>query len=323
MLYPLKFKKVFKEKVWGGRALEMVMGISLPDDKKYGESWEISSHKNGMGIVENGWLKGRSLQELLEEYKEKIVGESVYEKFGNRFPILMKYLDVHDKLSVQVHPDDEYAMRNENDLGKSECWHIIEASEDAKIIMGLNEGITREYFLEKVSRKEFDGIFNVMNVRKGDTIHLRPGLVHATLEGTILICESQENSDVTYRIYDFDRVVDGKHRELNIDRALEVIDFNGKPEIIHDHMKRTCHMPGACKEELVREEHFKIDKIRVCGEYRDGKNKNFRIFSFLDGEGYISDSKARYNVKKGESYLIPAGLEIDVSGELEILKVFL
>ena len=323
MLYPLKFKKVFKEKVWGGRALEKIMGIELPDDKNYGESWEISSHINGMGIVENGWLKGRSLQEILEEYKGDIVGNSVYERFGNRFPILLKYLDIHDKLSVQVHPDDEYAMKNEHDLGKSECWHILEASPDAKLIMGLREGITREEFLEKAYRKEFDDIFNIVSVKKGDTIHLKPGLVHATLEGNILICEPQENSDVTYRIYDYERLFNGKLRELNLEKAVEVIDFDGKPEVIHDHAKKIYRIYDGEIEELIREEHFNIDKIRVFGGYKDGKNDNFKILSFLEGEGELNYPGGYYKVKKGETYLIPALIDIVISGELEILKVYL
>ena len=152
-MYPLKFKKVFKEKIWGSRKFETLLGMELPLDKNIGESWEVSSHKNGMSIVENGKLEGQSLENLLKEYKEKLVGKAVYEKYGDNFPLLIKYLDVNDRLSVQVHPSDEYALRVEGEFGKSESWYIIDASEDAKLIMGLADGVTKEKFQEKVSNK--------------------------------------------------------------------------------------------------------------------------------------------------------------------------
>ena len=139
-LYPLKFKKVFKEKIWGGRSFSEKLNMTLPTEELYGESWEVSSHKNGMSAVENGRLEGKTLEDLFLEYKGDFVGENIYSKYGEKFPLLIKYLDINDRLSVQVHPSDEYALRVEGEFGKSESWYILEASEDAKLIMGLKTG---------------------------------------------------------------------------------------------------------------------------------------------------------------------------------------
>ena len=165
MLYPLKFKKVLIPKVWGGRNLQEKLGIELPDDRNFGESWEVSSHKNGMSEVENGYLSGRQLQSLLEEFKQELVGEEIYTKYGNRFPLLIKYLDVNDRLSIQVHPSDEYALKNHNELGKCESWFIMYASDDAKLIMGMKKGINKEKFLEKTKNNDFVDLFNVVSVK--------------------------------------------------------------------------------------------------------------------------------------------------------------
>jgi len=197
----MKFKKVFIEKVWGGREFETKLNMTLPENKNIGESWEISAHPNGMSIVENGPLAGKTLQEVYNEYKGKLVGEKVYNEYGKRFPLLIKYLDVNDRLSIQVHPDDEVANRKHNELGKSESWYIMEASDDAVLIMGMKPGITKEVFLEKAKNNDFSGMFEEISVKKGDLVDITPGMVHASLTGSVLFAEIQENSDVTYRIY--------------------------------------------------------------------------------------------------------------------------
>ena len=286
-MYPLKFKKVFKEKIWGSRKFETLLGMELPLDKNIGESWEVSSHKNGMSIVENGKLEGQSLENLLKEYKEKLVGKAVYEKYGDNFPLLIKYLDVNDRLSVQVHPSDEYALRVEGEFGKSESWYIIDASEDAKLIMGLADGVTKEKFQEKVSNKDFTDIFNVISVKKGDFINVNPGLVHASLEGSVVICETQQNSDTTYRIYDFDRVVDGEIRELHLDKAAEVIVYGEKPEISTEERRMNIKVEGAKVQELIRGEYFSIDKLNI------DFNKVypfFCLFSYISSSAFVNIS---------------------------------
>ncbi|MBN1470064.1 MAG: mannose-6-phosphate isomerase, class I [Fusobacteriaceae bacterium] len=322
-MYPLKFKKVFKEKIWGGNKFKTLLNMEIPKNKNIGESWEITCHKNGMSVVENGELSGKTLEELIYSYKDKLLGEEIYKKYGNKFPLLIKYLDVNDRLSVQVHPSDEYALRVEGEFGKSESWYIIDASEDAKLIMGLASGMSKEKFLEKVKNNNFDDLFNIISVKKGDFIYVEPGVVHASLEGSVVICETQQNSDTTYRIYDFDRIVDGEKRELHIDKAVEVIEFNKNPFISRENERKIIQNQNTKIQNLTRNEYFNIDKINVSGIYKDTTYKNFVILSILDGEGKIIFNNNKYKLEKGDTYFIPANLEVEFEGELEILKSFL
>lgn len=316
MLYPLKFKKVLIPKVWGGRNLQEKLGIELPDDRNFGESWEVSSHKNGMSEVENGYLSGRQLQSLLEEFKQELVGEEIYTKYGNRFPLLIKYLDVNDRLSIQVHPSDEYALKNHNELGKCESWFIMYASDDAKLIMGMKKGINKEKFLEKTKNNDFVDLFNVVSVKTGDIIDVIPGSVHASLEGSVIFAEIQENSDITYRIYDFDRLDNGKKRELHLDRAAEVIDFNLIPEVRNTNFK-----DDEIRKNISNTDFYSIDRIKILDEFEDSY-KNMLIYSILEGEAIIEYLDGNLKVKKGETVLIPANVEIKVKGDLELLRSF-
>jgi len=322
-MYPLKFKKHFVEKVWGGRGFEEALDMILPTADNYGESWEVSSHKNGMSYVESGSLQGKSLQELVDEDGAAFLGEEVYRRFKGKFPVLIKYLDVNDRLSVQVHPSDEYALRVEKEFGKSESWYIIDASDDARLIMGLRDGMTKEEFLAKARANDFTDMFNIVSVKKGDFINVNPGLVHASLEGSVVICETQQNSDTTYRIYDFDRRVDGVARELHLDKASDVINFDEKPEITSNESREKISLEGATKEVLTRGEYFNIDKLVVEGRFRDELNVNFKVYSILEGEGRILHSGNEYGIKKGDTYFIPAGLDVSLEGRVEILKSFL
>ena len=319
-MYPLKFRRHLVEKVWGGRSFETVLGIPLPQGKDIGESWEVSSHKNGMSVVLEGEFKGKTLEELVKEYKESLVGENVYKKYGEKFPLLIKYLDVNDRLSVQVHPDDSYALVNEGEFGKSECWYIIDASVDAKLILGIRDGVERNEFIRKSKETDFQGLFNEVPVKKGDFINITPGLVHASLSGSVLLCEIQQSSDTTYRIYDFDRVVNGKKRELHLDKAYDVIEFGKKPEISGYEERKGKDLECGIKEELVKSKYFSVERIIISGRYRDEVSKDFKIYSFIDGEGSILSQGKIYGVKKGDTYLIPANLDIEITGELEILK---
>lgn len=314
MLYPLKFKKVLIPKVWGGRNLQEKLGIELPDDRNFGESWEVSSHKNGMSEVENGYLSGRQLQSLLEEFKQELVGEEIYTKYGNRFPLLIKYLDVNDRLSIQVHPSDEYALKNHNELGKCESWFIMYASDDAKLIMGMKKGINKEKFLEKTKNNDFVDLFNVVSVKTGDIIDVIPGSVHASLEGSVIFAEIQENSDITYRIYDFDRLDNGKKRELHLDRAAEVIDFDLIPEVRNTNFK-----DDEIRKNISNTDFYSIDRIKILDEFEDSY-KNMLIYSILEGEGIIEYLGESLKVKKGETVLIPANIKVKVKGSLELLR---
>ncbi|MGB6127987.1 MAG: type I phosphomannose isomerase catalytic subunit [Psychrilyobacter sp.] len=322
-LYPLKFKKVFKEKIWGGRSFSEKLNMELPTEKLYGESWEVSSHKNGMSVVENGKLEGKTLEELFLDYKGDLVGEKIYSKDGKNFPLLIKYLDINDKLSVQVHPSDDYALRVEGEFGKSESWYILEASSDAKLIMGLRSGITPEIFAQKTKNKDFDDLFNIISVEKGDFINVTPGLIHASLEGSIVICEVQQNSDMTYRIYDFERLVDGKLRDLHLDKAMEVIDYENTPQISTNETRKNIKIDGGSKQEIARDKYFNIDKLLLDSSYSDVDNDSFMIYSILEGDGNLNYDGETYPIKKGDTWYIPPKLEVSVEGKLEILKSFL
>ena len=306
MLYPLRFEKVFIEKVWGGREFEKSLNMTLPEKVNIGESWEISAHPNGMSIVENGPLKGKSLQDIYNEYKGKLTGEKVYNEYKERFPLLIKYLDVNDRLSIQVHPDDEVALKKHNELGKNESWFIMEASDDAVLIMGMKEGVTKEKFLEKTKNNDFTDLFEEIKVKKGDLIDITPGMVHASLKGSVLFAEIQENSDITYRIYDFDRVEsNGKKRELHLEDAAQVIDFNKKAIVIN-----TDFSHGEKRKNIIRKKYYSIDKIRIEDEMDDISNESMIIYSVLEGEGELifnnkEDKKEELGIKKGESLLIP------------------
>lgn len=316
MLYPLIFKKVFIDKIWGGNALKATLGMEIPEGRRIGESWEVSAHLNGMSVVENGILEGKTLQEVLNEYKGKLVGEKVYKEYKDLFPLLIKYLDINDRLSIQVHPSDEYSLKHENELGKSESWYVIEASDDAKLILGMKDGITKESFVEKAKKNDFDNMFEVRSIKKGDFIDINPGTVHASLEGSILIAEIQENSDITYRIYDFDREENGVKRELHIDKAAEVIDFGMKVEIISGNLENS-----ETKKRLVQKKYYTIDKIKINNiEKEDFNSESLIIYSILDGQGKIKFENDELNIKKGESILVPVNVKVLLTGNMELLR---
>lgn len=322
-MYPIKFKKCFIDKVWGGRAFETVLGMTLPENRQIGESWEVSSHKNGMSVVENGIFKDITLENLVEKYGAELLGKDVSERFSGKFPLLIKYLDVNDRLSVQVHPSDDYALKVEGEFGKSECWYIIDASEDAKLILGLKGEMTRETFLEKSKNKDFKNMFNEVSVKKGDFINITPGVVHASLEGSVLLCETQQNSDTTYRIYDFDRTVNGVPRPLHLKKAADVINFGEIPVVTSEETRQNIKLRNCVKQELVRCKYFNVDKLKINGIFHDEISENFKVYSILEGEGNIIYNDEKYPARKGDTYFIPANLNISVDGEVEILKSFL
>ena len=322
-MYPIKFKKCFIDKVWGGRAFETVLGMTLPENRQIGESWEVSSHKNGMSVVENGIFKDITLENLVEKYGAELLGKDVSERFSGKFPLLIKYLDVNDRLSVQIHPSDDYALKVEGEFGKSECWYIIDASEDAKLILGLKGEMTRETFLEKSKNKDFKNMFNEVSVKKGDFINITPGVVHASLEGSVLLCETQQNSDTTYRIYDFDRTVNGVPRPLHLEKAADVINFGEIPVVTSEETRQNIKLRNCVKQELVRCKYFNVDKLKINGIFHDEISENFKVYSILEGEGNIIYNDEKYPARKGDTYFIPANLNISVDGEVEILKSFL
>ena len=217
-MYPIKFENLYYDKVWGGRDLEDFRE-NLPEGN-IGESWDIACHENGTGIVANGKFKGMTFKELIEKYNENIFGNAIK---NNEFPLLVKLINSNENLSVQVHPNDEYARRVENSFGKTEAWYVVDAKEGAELIVGTN-GCTKEQFEEAIKNNSVEDCLNRIKVKKGDAFLINSGLVHAICSG-LVIAEIQQNSDITYRVYDY-----GRPREIHVEKSLEVIDFDLKPK---------------------------------------------------------------------------------------------
>ena len=225
-LYPLKFKTIFKDKIWGGKKIETILNKDFSPLPNCGETWEISGVKNDVSIVENGVFKGLSLIDLLEKNKEALVGKKVYDRFGNAFPLLVKFIDANEDLSIQVHPNDEMAKKRHGSFGKTEMWYVIQSDENASLISGFNQAVDKELYLKKFNAGSLTDILNKEPANAGDVFFLPAGRVHTIGKG-LLIAEIQQTSDVTYRIYDFDRVDDkGQKRDLHVDEALDAIDYS-------------------------------------------------------------------------------------------------
>jgi mannose-6-phosphate isomerase len=325
-LYPLKFNAIYKGYIWGGRNLEK-FGKIIGQEEIVAESWEIADHDEDVSIVKNGHFEGKSLRELIELY-----GEDICPKTDNgRFPIIMKYLDANKRLSVQVHPDDEYARSHESplELGKNECWFILDAPPGAELILGIKKGLTKEGFKKLIEENRLEEGLNRLPISRGDFIFIRSGTVHALLEGAV-VCEILQNSDTTYRLYDWGRVgQDSKPRPLHIDKALDVINF---PRII-DYEK---HMKGLVidydKENinravnLIRCKYFNIDYLHYVRELDLAvEEHHFHILNILSGGGEIIYNAGKIPIRQGETVLVPQPVQRYTikTQEIEMIKVFL
>ena len=310
-LYPLKFQEIFKPKIWGGRNLKRILGKRLADDAAIGESWELSDREGDVSVIANGAFEGKSLREVLKWRKEEMLGRRDFPRWSlGCFPLLIKFIDAQDDLSVQVHPDDAAARRfKESDPGKTEAWVIIDAQPGARLIRGLKEGTSREDFQRLIEEKRVEECLNWVEVAPGDCIFLPPGTVHALGRGLVL-AEIQQNSDLTYRIWDWGRVdFDGKPRPLHIDKALEVIDFSlTRPHKISGEPIE--EGPGKRKR-LVECDKFILERW----EFEPGESLCFMPESFLTlmaitGSGRIIYGKDEAEpIEKGETVLIPASIK--------------
>ncbi len=316
---PLKFTRVLKEKVWGGREFETFFHVPLEPSKNFGESWEVSAHPHGLSVVDQGPWAGRTLPEILAAEGARLVGKTVWEAHGTRFPLLIKYLDIHDKLSIQVHPDDEYAQSHGGESGKSECWLVLRASPDASIVLGAAAGVTRDEFARRARAGQWEGLLREVPVGAGDFVHIPPGTIHASLSGSVLLCEIQQNSDTTYRLYDFDRLENGRPRALHLEQALEVARFE-EPRIRRAGTRRRFTAGGAVIEPLVAEPHFAVDLVEITGRYQPKAADRFLIWSVLEGAGTLEHAGHRYDVAAGETWLLPAQLSGTWTGPLKLLR---
>lgn len=293
---PLFLEPVFQERIWGGTALKEKFGYEIPSDLT-GECWAISAHPNGPSIVKNGEFAGKTLIELWNEQPSL---------FGNHqtevFPLLTKILDANTDLSVQVHPNDEYANLHENgELGKTECWYIIDCEDGAEIIFGHNAH-TKEEFVELIEKGEWDHLLRKVEIKPGDFFYVPSGTIHALGKGT-LVLETQQSSDTTYRLYDYDRVgQDGKLRELHIDKSIEVSAIPHRDAVATPE-KST--IPGADITKFVEAEYFTVYKWDIDGKAQF-EFKPFVLASVIDGEGTLAIDGETYSIKKGDHFIIPA-----------------
>ena len=309
-MYPIKFENLYYERIWGGKDLEKFRN-NVPEGV-IGESWDIACHKNGTGKVANGELKGKGFDEVIKEYGNKFLGNSI--SIDEDFPLLIKLITAKDKLSVQVHPNDEYAKRVENDLGKTEAWYVVDAEEGASLIVGTKD-CDKETFKKAIEDGNLDKYLNKIPVKKGDFFYVQSGLVHAICEG-ILIAEIQQSSDTTYRVYDYNR-----GREIHVEKALDVIDFSLKGE---NTQGITIKNDGYDKTYLCLGEYFTIQKYEVNTSVKEASDEDrFYLFTCVDGEGTIKFNGGEEKISMGDSIFIPASLgEYELCGKFTLLKSY-
>ncbi|PUA40673.1 mannose-6-phosphate isomerase [Paenibacillus elgii] len=317
--YPLQCKPEFKERVWGGRALEQ-FGLELPEGK-IGEGWMIGDHPNGTTTVANGELAGMGLDQIREQYGSEFFGSKGFSEKNGRFPLLIKLLDCQDDLSVQVHPNDHYERLPQGELGKTEMWYILDAKPGAKIIYGLKDGVTREQLAEAIEQNRILDCLNEVTAEAGDSFYIPAGTVHALGAG-VLVAEIQQNSDSTYRLYDYDRLgLDGKPRELHIEDSLNVIAYENSGAT---YMKTNLNASGEWLT-LARSPFFVTEKGRVEGNWPlQTSPESFVIHIICEGTGSIRWADGELNVKPGECYLLPASLgSYSLEGSMTVLRSYL
>lgn len=326
MLYPLKFKPRVKERIWGGQAILKKKGKTvarLSKDKLYGESWDLSSVKGDVSVVANGFLKGNNLEEIIEVYMGELVGEENFEKYGLEFPLLVKYLDCNDKLSVQVHPNDELAEERHNSFGKTEAWYVVDCKPGAAIYLGFkNLELTREEYIAAVAESRLEELLNRVEVKPGDVFFIPAGTVHALGAG-IEVVEVQQTSDVTYRIYDWDRVdASGKGRELHTSLAVDAIDFEADAELLHRNYELT--KGGAAT--VIESSYFTMTLHDVDGEKLLDRASldSFIIYIALNGSAQVIADGVEESLEEGEVMLIPAEVsEIEINGNAKLMEVYI
>lgn len=302
-LYPLKFHPIPKEKVWGGEKLDKFLNKNF-GSKKMGESWEISDVEGDSSVVSNGKLEGQDLRKLVQTHKSALVGKKVYKNFGDTFPLLIKFIDARENLSVQLHPDDTLAKKRHNSFGKTEMWYIMQADKASGLILGFKEKTDRKTYLRHLKQKKLPQILNFEKVDKGDVFFIEPGLVHAIGSG-VLLAEIQQTSDITYRVYDWDRKdLNGKERELHTELALEAINFETKKKPgIHYTEKQNSPVS------LVENQYFNTRLLNVSGkiEMNYTRRDSFTIFMALEGKAEINiPGNSPEIIEMGETLLIPA-----------------
>ena len=300
-LYPLKFQPILKDKIWGGQKLQQLLHKPTTS-KNAGESWEISDVEGDTSIVANGALQGSSLKHLLETHKSDLLGEKNFRQFGTKFPLLIKFIDAKDDLSVQLHPNDKLAKARNNSFGKTEMWYVVQADPESNLIVGFNQKMFQELYLKHLEDKTLQSILNFDAVQAGDTYFIEVGRIHAIGAG-VLLAEIQQTSDITYRVYDWDRVdSEGNERELHNDIALEAFDFDMPDNFRVDYTK-----DSNTPTELVSCPYFTTNVMDVNERIsKENTHDSFMIYMCVDGNAQIEVAGNQTEISMGETVLIPA-----------------
>lgn len=320
-LYPFKCDSLLKEKLWGGNQLRDFLGKTT-SSKMYGESWEVASLPEGTSSIANGKYKGKSLGEMISVFAKAILGAPIVDRFGPEMPLLIKFIDASKKLSVQLHPDDEFAKQyHQESRGKTEMWYVLKAKENASIIAGFNSKMNNDMFNEALSNNSLEEKLNYIPVKEGDAFFIGAGLIHAIGEG-IVLAEIQQTSDLTYRVYDYNRKQeDGSYRELHIDSARKAIKYTSTKDVFLNY-----NLDKKGKQVLKHNSFFKTDIVNLEDiTHTVIRENSFTVLIAVDGEGFIYSDNQKYTISKGDTYLIPAQCS-DVlvkSKKLKFLEVYM
>ena len=307
MGHVLKMKPVFKEMIWGGHKLRDVYGYDIPSDNT-GECWAISAHKNGDCLIAGGEFDGKSLSWLFDNHRE-LFGNIE----GDQFPLLVKIIDAKNDLSVQVHPNDEYAGEHEHSLGKTECWYVLQADEGTNMVMG-HHAKTKEEFVKAIEEDDYDNLLNKFQIKKGDFFYIPSGTLHAICSGS-LIYEAQQSSDITYRVYDYHRKdKDGNERQLHVQQSIDVTNISADA----DQQKEFVSVPleNGTRTCMVESEFFKVYSYKMTGKNTVANDAPFQMVSVIDGEGTLNGDA----VKKGDHFVICSDQkETNFDGNMEVM----
>jgi len=317
-IYPLQFDAILKERIWGGEKLKTILNKPITSSIT-GESWELSTVEGDVSVVANGDYKGKPLTELINEFPNEILGTAVYKRFGNQFPLLFKYLDAREDLSIQVHPNDELAKKRHNSFGKTEMWYVMQADADARIIVGFKNDSSSEEYVAHLKDNTLIDILDTVKAKPGDVFFLETGTVHAIGAG-LVIAEIQQTSDITYRLYDFDRRdAQGNTRELHVDLALDAINYS-KVDTYKEYSKEVNK-----SNTMVDCPYFTTNFIPLENEKNvENSGASFVVYMCAEGSFEIDYNGVVSQYKKGDTVLIPAAMKsYNLKGKASILEIYI
>jgi len=316
--YPLQFDPILKERIWGGEKLNSVLNKPITSNST-GESWEISTVEADVSVISSGTLKGISLNEVIDTFPNEVLGTTVFDKFGKQFPLLFKYLDAKTDLSIQVHPNDELAKKRHNSFGKTEMWYIMQADEGSRIIVGFKNNSNAQEYVSHLENNTLLDILEEVKVKAGDVFFLETGTVHAIGAG-LLVAEIQQTSDITYRLYDFDRVdSEGNKRELHFELALDAINYNTIKT------QKDYNKDLNVSNEMVNCPYFTTNYLNLSGELKVSKSASlFTVYMCTEGDFQINYNQVQYQYSKGDTILIPAVMtDFSLTGNAIVLEIYI